>query len=619
LTKLSSPETRAFECATNGVDQSRIALAAPSAVRSASPAKAWARALEITTQATRDPTRILPRAVAEWARKYGDAVALVSDQERLSFRGLEARMNQYSRWALDVGVAPGETVALMMGNRPEYFAIWLGLIQVGAIAALVSPSLGASALRRALNVAGARRVIAAASCADLCAEAIAGLDRVELWTHGHGQAEARRIDLAISTLKDEPLGEGERPPVTLADRALRIFTSGTTGLSKAAEISHRKLILWTHWFAGLADMTAEDRLYNCLPMHHSVGGVVAVGAPLVLGGSVVIAERFSAHGFWDDIAHWNCTAFQYIGELCRYLVAAPPRPDAKSNRLRLAIGNGLSPEVWRSLLDRLGPVRILEFYASTEGNVWLYNVEGKIGSIGRAPPYLALRDPIALARFDLETQMPARGASGFCERCADGEIGEALGRIDEDPGAQFEGYSEPAETAKKILRDVFAHGDAWMRTGDLMCRDANGFYTFVDRIGDTFRWKGENVATLEVSSVIRECPGVKEAIVYGVAVPGADGRAGMARMTIDGEFDFDAFIGRLAALPRYAWPLFLRIAAGEIETTETFKPKRPIYVAQGCDPARIEDPLYVLDNERRAYVPLDARRYEAIRKGLLRL
>jgi fatty-acyl-CoA synthase len=619
LTKSSSPETGAFERAPNGVDQSRVAIDVQSAVRSTSPAKDWARALEITTRATRDHARILPRAVAEWARKYGDAVALVSDQERLSFRGLEARMNQYSRWALDVGVARGETVALVMGNRPEYFAIWLGLIQVGAIVALVSPNLGESALRHALRVGGARRVIAAAPCADLCAEAIAGLDRVELWTHGHGQAEARRIDLAISTLKDQPLGEGERRPVTLADRALRIFTSGTTGLSKAAEISHHKLILWTHWFAGLAGMTAGDRLYNCLPMHHSVGGVVAVGAPLVHGGSVVIAERFSAHGFWDDIAHWNCTAFQYIGELCRYLVATPLRPDAKSNRLRLAIGNGLSPEVWRSLLDRLGPVRILEFYASTEGNVWLYNVEGKIGSIGRVPPYLALRDPIALARFDLDSQMPARSANGFCERCADSEIGEALGRIDEDAGVQFEGYSEPAETAKKILRDVFAHGDKWMRTGDLLSRDANGFYAFVDRIGDTFRWKGENVATLEVASVIRECPGVKEAIVYGVAVPGADGRAGMARMAIDREFDFDALIGRLGALPRFAWPLFLRLASGEIETTETFKPKRSMYIAQGCDPARIEDPLYVLDNERRAYVPLDARRYDAIRKGLLRL
>jgi fatty-acyl-CoA synthase len=420
-------------------------------------------------------------------------------------------------------------------------------------------------------------------------------------------------------LNGGPLDERERPLVTLADRALRIFTSGTTGFSKAAEVSHRKVILWTHWFAGLAGMTAEDRLYNCLPMHHSVGGVVAIGAPLVFGGSVAIGERFSAHGFWHDIARWNCTAFQYIGELCRYLVSAPPHPKERSNRLRLAIGNGLSPEVWRSLLDRLGPVRILEFYASTEGNVWLYNVEGKIGSIGRAPPYLALRDPLALARFDQESQMPARGPDGLCERCAVGEIGEALGRIDDNPGARFEGYSELAETAKKILRDVFQLGDAWMRTGDLMRRDAHGFYTFVDRVGDTFRWKGENVATLEVRLAIQTCPGVREAIVYGVAVPCADGRAGMALMKVDEQFDFDTFVGQLEGLPRYAWPLFVRLAAGEIETTDTFKPKRPIYVAQGFDPARIQDPLYVLDNKRRAYVPLDAERYDAIRKGDLRL
>src|ERR1700722_2312931 len=588
--------------------------------QAANPARAWLRALETTAEATRDPHRVLPRMVADWARGYGDAPALVSDRERFSFRDLEKRMNQYSRWALAEGIQKGESVALMMGNRPEYFVIWLGLIQVGAIVALFGSDLRAPAVAHALKTAGARRIIASAECADVCRSAVTALgEAAEIWIHGNGQRQTRSIELAAAGESGRPLTPDELRPVSLDDRALRIFTSGTTGLPKAAEVSHRRLVTWIHWFAGLAGLTASDRLYNCLPMHHSVGGVVAIGAPLVFGGSVAIGERFSARGFWDDVTRLNCTAFQYIGELCRYLVAAPPRPEEKSNRLRLAIGNGLSPDVWRSLLDRLGPVRILEFYASTEGNVWLYNVEGKIGSIGRAPAYLALRDPIALARFDLETQMPARGASGFCERCADGEIGEALGRIDEDPGAQFEGYSEPAETAKKILRDVFAHGDAWMRTGDLMCRDANGFYTFVDRIGDTFRWKGENVATLEVSSVIRECPGVKEAIVYGVAVPGADGRAGMARMTIDGEFDFDAFIGRLAALPRYAWPLFLRIAAGEIETTETFKPKRPIYVAQGCDPARIEDPLYVLDNERRAYVPLDARRYEAIRKGLLRL
>ena len=583
------------------------------------PAQAWLRALETTAQATRDPERILPRAVIEWARTYGDATALVSDCESFSFRTLEARMNQYSRWALTAAVLSGETVAVMMGNRPEYFAIWLGLTQVGAIVALISPDLRAPAVAHALKVARARRVIAAAECADVCAEAIAALNEsIEIWIHGRGGPDLRRIDLLASSQIGQALSEDERRPVALADRALRIFTSGTTGLPKAAEVSHRRLIVWSHWFAGLAGLTATDRLYNCLPMHHSVGGVVAIGAPLVFGGSVAIAPRFSANRFWDDVARWECTAFQYIGELCRYLIAAPIRPEEKAHRLRLAIGNGLSDEVWRAVLERFGPIRVLEFYASTEGNVWLYNVEGKIGSIGRVPPYLALRDPIALARFDHNSQTPARAADGFCARCADGEIGEALGRIGGDPAARFEGYSEAAETEKKIFRDVFKSGDAWMRTGDLMCRDADGFYKFVDRIGDTFRWKGENVATSEVAGVLRSCPGVAEAIVYGVSVPGAEGRAGMALLIIDEQFELDALVPRLEALPPYARPLFLRLSR-EIEATETFKPKRRLYLEQGFDPKRVDDPLYVFESERQAYAPLDAKRHEAIRNGTVRL
>jgi fatty-acyl-CoA synthase len=558
--------------------------------------------------------------VSDWARRFGDAPAILSERERFTFRELEARMNQYSRFALSAKLAPGEAVALMMSNRPEYFAIWLGLIQAGAIVALISPDLQAPALAHALKVARARRVIAAAEFGDVCRQAIADLDdAIDVWIHGDGSFDHhRRIDRAVSDQSGEALAECERRPISLADRALRIFTSGTTGLPKAAEINHRRLVVWSHWFAGLAGLRASDRVYNCLPMHHSVGGVVATGAPLVNGGSVVVAERFSAHGFWNDVARWNCTAFQYIGELCRYLVAAPIQPNEKSHTLRIALGNGLPEDVWRAFIDRFGPIRVLEFYASTEGNVWLYNVEGKVGSIGRVPPYLALRDPIALARFDYDTQLPARGPDGFCTRCADGEIGETLGRISDDPAARFEGYSEAAETEKKILRDVFRAGDAWMRTGDLMRRDPDGFYTFIERIGDTFRWKGENVATSEVAAVLRACPGVSQAIVYGVAVPGADGRAGMALLKTDERFDLDALARRLEKLPRYARPLFLRLV-NEVETTETLKPKHRAYVDQGFDPVRVEGPLYVFDRERETYVILDAHRYEAIRSGAMRL
>jgi fatty-acyl-CoA synthase len=584
----------------------------------ATAARAWLRALETTARATRDPQRTLPRAIAEWALNYGDATAMLSDRESFSFRALEARMNQYSRWALGAGVAGGETIALMMGNRPEYFAIWLGLTQVGAIVALVGVDLGGPALAHALRVAEARRLITDAKGAEKAAEAIRGFtDPVQLWVHGVAHPDGRRIDALVEGLSGEPLAAHERREVGLADRALRIFTSGTTGLPKAAEVSHRRIVTWTHWFAGLADLTAADRLYDCLPMNHAVGGVVAIGAPLVNGGSVAIAERFSARGFWGDVARWDCTAFQYIGELGRYLAAAPPCPAETTHKLRLALGNGLSPEVWRAFLDRFGPMRVLEFYASTEGNVWLYNVEGRIGSIGRVPAYLAAREPIALARFDAEEQAPERGPDGFCTRCADGEIGEALGRIGADPSTRFDGYSQPRETAKKILRDVFEPGDAWMRTGDLMRRDADGFYVFVDRIGDTFRWKGENVATLEVASALAACPGIEEAIVYGVTVPGAEGRAGMATLRHEGTLDLELLARRLEALPRHARPVFLRLVAA-IEMTETFKPKRRVYIEQGFDPAQVGDPLFVFEADRGSYLPLDANRYAAIQNGTKR-
>ena len=560
--------------------------------------RAWLAALEVSTRATRDPLRILPRAVDEWAARFGDKPALLSDRETLTFAQLSRLSQTIGRWALSRDLRKGDAVALQMRNRPAYFALWLGLTRVGVIAALLSPDLAPSALAHALGVSRARLLV----------------------VDGDAPAPPDFEILAFDALlaQAEALGEAPLPPfdVTLDDKALRIFTSGTTGLPKAAEVSHRRLVTWSHWFAGLAGLKADDRLYNCLPMHHSVGGVVAVGAPLVNGGSVVIAEKFSASRFFDDVARFDCTAFQYIGELCRYLVAAPGSEAEKRSKLRLAIGNGIAPDVWRAMLDRLGPIRVVEFYASTEGNVWLYNVEGEIGALGRLPPLLAAREPLALVKFDADAQAPSRGLDGFCQRCGDDEPGEALGRIGDDPGQRFDGYSQQDETEKKILRDVFQPGDAWMRTGDLMRRDAAGFYYFVDRVGDTFRWKGENVATMEVTNACLAQAGVEDALVYGVAVPGAEGRAGMALVKTREGFDVQAFARGVASLPRYARPLFLRVTS-QIATTETHKPKRAVYVAEGFDPSRVSDPLYVLEGE--AYVTLDAERYSAIVGGAARL
>ncbi len=577
--------------------------------------KSWARALDLTSRGVRDPSRTLPAAAMAWSAQYGDRLALIGDREQLTFAELARRINQYARWALVEGIAKGETVALVMRNRPEYFALWMGLTHVGVVAALISPDLESGSLAHAFRVAGATRAIVAPDLADECGAALATLGRYDLWTCGEGFSR-RPIEDQIAANSGDMLSLAELRDVTLSDRALRIFTSGTTGFPKAAEVSHRKIISWTHWFAGLANLGPEDRLYNCLPMHHSVGGVLAMGAPLVRGGSVAIAEKFSASRFFDDVVRFDCTAFQYIGELCRYLSLAPPSAAEARSRLRLAIGNGLAPDVWGVLAARWPQIQVLEFYASTEGNVWLYNVEGRVGAVGRAPSYLAAREGLALVRFDEEAQAPWRGTDGFCARSLDGEAGEALGRIGGDEASRFEGYSQDGETEKKILRDVFALGDAWMRTGDLLRRDADGFYAFVDRIGDTFRWKGENVATADVVAALSRCAGIAEAIVFGVAVPHSEGRAGMAVVTANGAPDLEGIARAVAPLPRYARPLFLRFVR-EIARTETFKPKRALYAAEGFDPGQVGDPLYILVGD--GYVPLDLARYASILAGVARL
>jgi fatty-acyl-CoA synthase len=356
-------------------------------------------------------------------------------------------------------------------------------------------------------------------------------------------------------------------------------------------------------------------------MYHSVGGVVATGALLACGGSVLIRDRFSLRHFWDDVCAGDCTMFQYIGELCRYLLNAPEHPRDGAHRLRLCCGNGLQADIWKRFQDRFAVPRILEFYASTEGNVSLYNVEGKIGSIGRVPPFLASRFALALVQFDPATGRPARGEDGFCIRCGVNEIGEALGRIPSEGtqgGESFEGYTDSKDTEQKILHDVFARGDRWFRTGDLMRMDAGGFYYFVDRIGDTFRWKGENVATSEVATAIMAFAGIIEANVYGVRVPGAEGAAGMAAIVPDGNLDIAALRAHLLQrLPPYARPKFLRVAK-RLATTSTFKHTKGDLQRDGFDPAASSDAIYFDDPVSEAFVPLDQALYERVKAGAVR-
>jgi fatty-acyl-CoA synthase len=587
------------------------------------PNKAWARALTLTASIARNPSTTLPALISDLAERFAGNVALIGDDETLTYAELAARANRFTRWALRQGLARGDVVCLVMQNCPTYLAAWLGITRMGAVVALVNTNLVRASLGHALRVAAPRCVVVDAAHADAVSTAMPMLDNdVPCWVWGGKAREMGSLDAAVEQLSGAKVSGEECAPPSTRDPALYIYTSGTTGLPKAALVRHQRLLQWSYWFAGLLDTTESDRMYNCLPLYHSVGGVVAIGSSLVSGGSVVIRRKFSARNFWDDVVQTECTLFQYIGELCRFLVNMPPHALEREHRLRIACGNGLRPDIWDTFQQRFAIPRILEFYAATEANFSLCNCEGRTGAIGRIPTFLAHRFPVALVAFDPERGEPLRDDNGRCRRCEVNEVGEAIGRIVSDgsaPESQFDGYTDPSATDRKILRNVFVDGDAWFRSGDLMRRDAAGFFYFVDRVGDTFRWKGENVSTGEVADVLCAWPEVREAVVYGVEVPGCDGRAGMAAIVADGTLDLDGLRAHLSIrVPEYARPVFVRVIR-EIETTSTFKPKKQDLVRIGFDPHATSDALFVNDRNAGAFVRVDAALFDSIRSGRFRL
>ena len=575
------------------------------------------RVVRATKVATKRPDRTLGDHLEEWAAQHGDRPALANDRESYSYRALDARANAYARWALARGFAKGDTVALLMPNRPEYVAIWFGLVRVGVGVALVNTNLTGTSLGHSFSVAKAKAVIVDASLMEAFATARAS---TPVYVYGAAPSGEPRLDLEIAAFSDKALDADERPEISIADPALYIYTSGTTGLPKAARITHSRALRIMLGFSAALAARPSDRVYMCLPMYHTNGGIIALGLALSVGGSAYIREKFSASAFWSDCARERCTLFVYIGELCRYLMNSPERPEDRKHGVRACVGNGLRPDIYEAFQKRFGIKSVLEFYGSTEGNAILVNFDFKPGAIGRIPSWAATRFPMSLAAYDIDADRHPRDESGFARLSAAGEVGELLAEIRDDPrypAARFDGYADAAATSAKILRDVFRKGDSWFRTGDLMRRDARGYFYFVDRIGDTFRWKGENVSTTEVAEAIAPFAGVKEAIVYGVAAPGYEGRAGMASVVVEtiANFDLTGLRARVeAALPAYARPLFLRFQT-ELESTSTFKPKKSALVAEAFDPRKVADPLYFDDRAARAYVRIDEALYEALISG----
>lgn len=391
------------------------------------------------------------------------------------------------------------------------------------------------------------------------------------------------------------------------------------GLPKAATINHRRI-----WYGtGLTTISGfkkDDVIYTTLPLYHSAALMIGLHGCIVAGATIVLRNKFSASQFWDDCRKYNITVIQYIGELLRYLCNSPQKPNDRDHKVRMALGNGLRGDVWREFIKRFGDIHIYEFYASTEGNIGFTNYTRKIGAVGRVNYLQRKVINYELIKYDVEKDEPVRDENGYCIKVPKGEVGLLICKITQL--APFSGYAGgKSQTEKKKLRDVFKKGDLYFNSGDLLMIDREDFIYFHDRVGDTFRWKGENVATTEVADVVGLVDFVQEVNVYGVHVPGHEGRIGMAsiKMKEDHEFDGKKVFKHVADyLPSYARPRFLRIQ-DTIEITGTFKHRKVTLVEEGFNPAVIKDALYFLDDKAEMYVPMTEDIYNAINSETLKL
>ncbi|MCZ6569180.1 MAG: AMP-binding protein, partial [Deltaproteobacteria bacterium] len=417
------------------------------------------------------------------------------------------------------------------------------------------------------------------------------------------------LDDMLARMPNENPERAVRANLIAGDDFFYIFTSGTTGLPKAARLSHMRFLGVGDAMSAVAGYGPHDVIYCVLPLYHGAGGMVVVSCALSQGAGIVLRRKFSASQFWDDARRYGVTACQYIGEICRYLLHQPRRESDRDHRLRVMMGAGLGGDIWADFQQRFGIERIIEGWSSTEANTSLINLDNRVGSCGRIP--YKDRHNGRLIRYDIESESHPRNKDGSYLECAPGEVGEFIGMIPDLPesgAGRFEGYTSAEATEQKILRDVFQKGDQWYRSGDLLRYDEDGYFYFVDRIGDTYRWKSENVSTQEVAEALGGFPGLEIANVYGVKVPSTEGRAGMAALVLS---DLDAFDGRAFyayiedRLPSYAAPIFVRLASAA-DMTSTFKLRKVDLQREGYDLDLVRDPLFVRDPAAQAYVALSA-------------
>lgn len=566
--------------------------------------------------------RLLPNAewnparlLAEQASAQGDRTALLFEDRRYTWEEVDREVDRAALAFKGLGIGEGDVVALLMDNRPEFLFAITGLSRLRAGGALINTNITGVALAHAVRIAEPKAVLVGAEHAAKLADVLSEIESitkedVQVQRDGDdaGPSDFASFDDRLTAQGDARLGAPPRPLAT--DRFGYIYTSGTTGLPKAALITNQRVMAPGAGLGrGVFELTPDDVLYVTTPLYHSVGMFIGWSAALMSGATIALRRRFSASRFWEDVRRFEATVFVYIGELCRYLLNQPEHPDERQHKLRIAGGNGLRPDIWEEFQSRFRIPLIREYYGATEGATVCINMTGKPGMVGRLMP------GSAVIRCDAETGEPYRGPDGHCEAVGPGNTGLLVGEITSTN--PFDGYADREATKKKILENVFKEGDRYFNSGDLLTLHESRWLSFADRVGDTFRWKGENVSTNEVAEILNGARGVLESNVYGVQIPGSDGRAGMASVNHDDTFDLDDFAAYVVReMPGYMRPYFLRLQR-DMKITVTFKHQKVDYRRDGFDPAKVEDPLYFLDGEK--YVPLDADLYESLQSGCQRI
>jgi fatty-acyl-CoA synthase len=535
-----------------------------------------------------------------WAKRRPNALALEVDGQELTYAELAAASHGAAQCLQALGARSGDVVALVGKNSIGYVAALLGGAQSGVTLALVHPELSGEPARQALASAGASAVLCEAELAS-------------------GLADVSKLPLAtFDPTSRTPFPTATNPSSFVPERRLRdfalVYTSGTTGLPKACRLPHSRVLSAACLFgAPLFDFRAGDKLLCVLPLHHGSPLMLGLGACLVTGTPLLLQRRFSASEFSAVAARSGATALLYVGDLGRLLLAAPASPHDRAHALRVAVGNGMAKDVWTKFQARFGIETVREFYAATESPVGIFNIAGRVGSVGNLP--YAWMFGLKLVKLDDNGEL-VRGADGRLVECADDEPGELLVRARRSGLGVYHGYVDQSATEARLVRDAFAPGDALFRTFDVLRRDLDGFYYFVERRGDSYRFRGENVSVAQVENELLAMPGVFGAVVTGVAVPGYDGRVGLAVVATESGFDIASLEALAARLPRSALPRFVR-GVPELSRTSSLKLKRSVWANEGIDPERVGPDLWALVDGH--YRRLDSETHRLILAGKLRL